>query len=159
MDSYKSILMENFFTGHTSLLNRKSMQNILPIPEFGFYDWWIGFVCLYHKKLIFHDEVLTYYRVHQESVTQSKKKKKYSITDDLDMQLGIFLNYKRLKLEDKTEITGIRLRLRKRGIINPLFYKLLVNFAIYFPKRKYRNSLSKLNFLRKFLKKGTAGIF
>jgi glycosyltransferase involved in cell wall biosynthesis len=158
MESYKSILMENFFTGHTSLLSRKSMQNILPIPEFGFYDWWIGFVCLYHKKLIFHDEVLTYYRVHQESVTQSKKKKKYSITDDLDMQLGIFLNYKRLKLEDKAEITGIRRRLRKRGIINPLFYELLVNYAIYFPKRKHQNSLSKLNFLRKFLKKGTAGI-
>ena len=159
MDSYKSILMENFFTGHTSLLSRKSMLNILPIPELGFYDWWIGFVCLYHKKLIFHDEVLTYYRVHQESVTQSKKKKKYSIADDLDMQLGIFLNYKRLEPVDKAEITGIRRKLRKRGIINPLFYELLVNYTIYFPKRKHQNSLSKLNFLRKFLKKGRADIF
>ena len=159
MDSYKSILMENFFTGHTSLLSRKSMQNILPIPELGFYDWWIGFVCLYRKKLIFHDEVLTYYRVHQESVTQSKKKRNYSIADDLDMQLGIFLEYKGLEPVDTAAITSFRGKLRKPGIINPLFYELLVNYSFYFPKRNHKNLISKLNFLRKFLKKGTADEF
>lgn len=153
MDSYKSILMENFFTGHTSLLSRKSLQNILPIPGSGFYDWWIGFVCLYHNKLIFHDEVLTYYRVHQESVTQSKKKRNYRIAEDLDRQLEIFLEYKGLKAGDGTAITSLRGRLRKRGIITPIFYELLMNYSFYFPKRNHNNLLSKLNFLRKFLKK------
>lgn len=153
MDSYKSILMENFFTGHTSLLRRESLQYILPIPKFGFYDWWIGFVCLYHKKLIFHNEVLTYYRVHEESVTQSKTKRKYSIAEDLDMQLGIFLKYKGLEPVDRVEITGLRQKLRKQGIISPLFYELFLKFSIYFPKRNHQSLLSKLNFLRKFLKK------
>lgn len=153
IDSYKSILMENFFTGHTSLLSRESLKYILPIPEFGFYDWWIGFVCLYHKKLIFHNEVLTYYRVHQESVTQSKKKRKYSSKDELDIQLDIFHEYEELEPDDKAAITSIRQKLKKRGLINSLFYELLMNYSIYFPKRTNKNLLSKLNFLRKFLKK------
>jgi len=158
IDSYKSTLMENFFTGHTSLLRRKSLQYILPIPEFGFYDWWIGFICSYHKKLIFHNEVLTYYRVHRESVTQSKKKRKYNTAEELDIQLAIFLEYKGLEPVDRAAITGIRQKLRKRGIINPLFHELLMNYSIYFPKRDHKNLLSKLNFLRKFLKKRSAGV-
>lgn len=154
IDDYNSIIMENFFTGHTSLISRESLNHILPIPESGFYDWWIGFVCLYHKKLVYHDEVLTYYRLHQESVTQYKKKKKHNIIEDLDIQLGIFLNYKGLKTVDKTVISSIRRKLRARGIFNTLLFELLINYTNYFPKRNHRNPFSRLNFLRKFLKAG-----
>ncbi|WP_411273212.1 glycosyltransferase [Daejeonella sp.] len=153
MDGYKSILLENFFTGHTSLLSRESFKYILPIPEYGFYDWWIGFVCLYHQKLVFHNEVLTYYRVHQKSVTQYKKKKKHSIIEDLDIQLGIFLEYPELEPRDKDFITDIRRKLKTVGIFNPLLYDLIINYSKYFPQRNHKNPVSRLNFLRKFLKR------
>ena len=149
--NYQSILMENFFTGHTSLLRRGSIEYILPIPQNGFYDWWIGFVCLYHKKLVFHNEVLTLYRVHQNSVIQGKQKSKDNRSlKDVDGHLQNFMSYKNLGIEDKKAISIIKNKLSTKGIFNPLWFEFLTNYPHFFPKRIHQNFLSKINFLRKF---------
>lgn len=150
--SYESILMENFFTGHTSLLSRNCLEYILPIPQNGYYDWWIGFVCLYHNKLAYHNEILTQYRIHQYSVIQLKNQGKTRDTlKNIDIQLETFLAYKNLKPSDKQAITGIKEKIKGRTLFNPLWFKLLINYPRFFPKRTYQGFVSRLNFLRKFL--------
>src|SRR4051794_36636846 len=51
--NYKGILLANFVTGHTVLFNSEFVGYFLPFPEKGFYDWWMGFIALYHNKAIF----------------------------------------------------------------------------------------------------------
>jgi len=151
-ENYENILMENFFTGHTSLLSRECINYILPIPENGFYDWWIGFVCLYHNKLVYQDEILTRYRIHQNSVVQSKNKgKTKNALRNIDIQLQNFLAYKNLKIQDRLVITDLKDRLKNRGILNPLWFKLFTNYSRFFPKRPHVSIISRINFLRKLL--------
>ncbi|WP_316798854.1 glycosyltransferase [Pedobacter frigidisoli] len=72
--SYRSILINNFVTGHTCLFSRSFIDQIYPMPERGYYDWWMGFVALYHHKIAFINLKLTLYRQHDESVINKEIK-------------------------------------------------------------------------------------
>lgn len=50
---FRSLLFYNFVTGHTTLLSRIFIPYIFPIPSSGYYDWWMGFIALYHKKIAY----------------------------------------------------------------------------------------------------------
>lgn len=156
-NTYKSILLENFVTGHTSLLSRKILEYIFPIPAKGFYDWWIGFIAIYHNKLVYLDQKLTYYRIHSNSVIQqalADKVKKINPRGTLSTQLRIFLSYKNLKPADRDFVTYVKENVddTRPTLLNPLFPFLLKNFGTYFPRKGNKSIFSKLNFLRKFLK-------
>jgi glycosyltransferase involved in cell wall biosynthesis len=156
-DNYRSILLENFVTGHTCLLHRDILEYILPVPEQGFYDWWIGYVALYHHKLAYLNEVLTRYRVHTDSVIQSDLHRKSKIQSErtLKKQLKVFSEYKNLKSEDGDFLIWLRSKLdmSKNTLFNPLFVFLLKNYSQFFSRKADRSLLSKMNFLRKFFKK------
>src|ERR1700761_1761213 len=50
---YKGILLFNYVTGHTTLISREFLKSVLPFPDDGYYDWWMGFVASYHHKIAF----------------------------------------------------------------------------------------------------------
>ncbi len=156
--TYKSFLFENVLTGHTSLIKREFLKYYLPIPEFGFYDWYMGFAASYHHKLVYLNEELTLYRIHGASVTQSElqasnkmrnKEAKYKFTLG---QLNCFLSYQHLKHEDKCFLQKLvdAYRAKAYRFSLPLFFMIFKNYQNLF--KKERHGLSKLNFCYKFSK-------
>ena len=162
---YRGILLENFVTGHTALLSKKILAYILPIPESGFYDWWIGFIAMYHHKIAFSNQILTHYRIHNDSVIQlalSDNDKKINPKKNLSIQLAAFLKYKNLKAADRKFIGNLKKSIDSElsPVFKSLFPLLLRDFSTYFPKKKTKSMLSKLNFLLKFLRTyGIAGYY
>lgn len=155
---YNSLLLSNYVTGHTSLINRECLKYIFPVPVEGFYDWWMGFVAMYHHKLVYVDKALTKYRVHVGSVIQQigkqEKTFKRNKKSNLVLQLESFLQYRNLKVEDEEAIYRV-LNVVKKGLNDHLwsFVKLMVfQYSLYFPHKKKRGVLSRINFARRFLK-------
>ena len=157
--SFKAYLLHNYTTGHTCLFRREFLPYLLPLPELGYYDWWMGFVALYHQKITFLDQALTQHRVHSGSVIQTvfADEKAKSQTDlfntDLNIrQLKVFHGYKNLLQQDRDTIDELieDLETKKRQFSFRLFKKLVWSFDEYMVSKKKRNLLSKLNFARKY---------
>lgn len=158
-NNYKSILLANFVTRHTTLFKKEFINYFLPFPEKGFYDWWMGFVALYHQKIVFFDEVLTKYRIHEASVMQNlinSGQEKQQANKTIDQMLSAFASYKNLKNEDKIFIVRLR-NAYKQGLYQkraiPLIRLILNNYKELFANQKIRKGLSLLNFARKYARK------
>ena len=95
--TYRSILINNFVTGHTILARSTFIKAILPFSENGYYDWWIGFVAIYNNQLVFLNKTLTSYRIHSSSVIQ----KEVSLADRNSLGLSL-VNYKSCKSQIET---------------------------------------------------------
>ena len=157
--SFKAYLLHNYTTGHTCLFRREFIKFILPLPEVGYYDWWMGFVALYHQKITFLDQPLTRHRVHAGSVIQTvfSDENAKSQTDlfntDLNIrQLKVFRSYKNLHKEDRKIIDELikDLETKKRKFSSRLFMKLVFSFEDYIVSKKKRSIFSKLNYARKY---------
>lgn len=156
--NYKGILLRNHVTGHTSLLHRDFLNYVLPFPESGYYDWWMGFVASYHNKIAFLDEVLTLYRVHSDSVIQSRLDagdiKRQEFQNTLKM-LEAFSMYKNLNSADKIFIEQLKDAYQLKGIEaqSATLEKVIArNYRELFPNRKPWKVLTKHIFARKFSK-------
>lgn len=151
--TFKSILFYNSVTGHTSLFSREFIDYFMPIPQQGYYDWWMGFVAMYHKKATCLNENLTLHRMHSTSVTsnaysEDKKQFKKDLTIEAEIQLEQFKRYKNLNPKDKKLIEKISAEYHKNFSFY-LMWLMLVSYQVYFPDRKPRGLLSRLNFARK----------
>ncbi|RZL69407.1 MAG: glycosyltransferase, partial [Pedobacter sp.] len=69
---YKSILINNFVAGHTILAKTIFLKKTLGFPDYGYYDWWIGFLAIYNQEIVFLNKCLTSYRIHSNSVIQKE---------------------------------------------------------------------------------------
>jgi glycosyltransferase involved in cell wall biosynthesis len=156
--NYKGILLRNYVTGHTSLFSRKFLNYVLPFPQKGYYDWWMGFVAAYHYKIAFLDQVLTLYRVHGDSIIQNRlnagnvKLQEYENT--LEMLIA-FAGYKNLKAEDKYFINDLKqgYQLRKSVIRSiPLMELIVKYYRELFPNRALWKVLTKYKFAKNFSK-------
>ena len=154
--NYKGILLRNHVTGHTSLIHRDFLNVVLPFPQGGYYDWWMGFVASYHHKIAFLDEVLTLYRIHAGSVVQSRLEagniKKQEFENTLKM-LEAFSEYKNLTAEDKIFIEQLKDAYQLRGteVQSAILEKIITrNYKELFPNRKPWKVLTKHIFARKF---------
>ena len=156
--SYKGFLLRNYVTGHTTLMRREFLGFVLPFPEKGYYDWWMGFVAAYHRKLTFYDRALTYYRVHDESVI---KKQLHSVGaelveyENITLMLNDFAAYKNLKQDDKLFIVLLKDAYTLKGSnarsapLEKIVYKF---YDELFANRKPWKSLTKLIFAHKYAK-------
>ena len=64
----------NNITGCTSLINRKILDSLLPIPdEMPFHDWWIGMIAAKNGGVKYLHEQLMQYRLHQSNAIGNKK--------------------------------------------------------------------------------------
>jgi glycosyltransferase involved in cell wall biosynthesis len=159
MHNYKSILLSNFITGHTMLFKKEFIDYFSPFPEKGFYDWWMGFVALYHQKILFLNEILTHYRVHETSVMQGRIKlgqEKLNEAEAIDHMLSAFASYTHLENVDRAFITHLRdaykLNLFQKVAI-PLIKIIFNNYCELFVNHKIRKRLSLLNFAIKYARK------
>ncbi|HEY9003857.1 MAG TPA: glycosyltransferase family 2 protein [Mucilaginibacter sp.] len=157
--NYKSLLLTNYVTGHTTLFKREFISYFLPFPDKGFYDWWMGFIALYHHKIAFLDKVLTKYRIHDASVIQKRNNSgqgKREVIKTIDQTLFIFAEYKRLNSEDAAFIGGLRDAYRLNFSQKkswPLVSIILKNYKELFYDHKARQGLSLLNFAFKYARK------
>lgn len=157
--NYKSLLLTNYVTGHNTLFKKEFISYFLPFPEKGFYDWWMGFIALYHQKIAFLDEVLTKYRIHEASVIQKRNnsgQEKREVIKTIDQMLFIFAEYKRLNNEDAAFISSLRDAYRlnfSRKKSWPLINIILKNYKELFYDNKARRGLSLLNFAFKYARK------
>lgn len=156
--SYRSFLFINQVTGHTSLFHRDFLRYYLPIPEQGYYDWWMGFVASYHGKLVFLDQVLTKHRVHTQSVVQQTiqahfdKKARSKLNYQLvNQHLNNFKEYK--FLEKKDRIFLLQYEAAYASSLNNFSFKLYWFYLKHFDEihlnRRNKSFLSKINFIRK----------
>lgn len=154
---YKSFLFQNYVTGHTTLFSKRFLKQIIPFPEEGFYDWWIGFIAIYHHKLKLIDECLTHYRVHSESVIQkiNVENDRLSFYKKRCEILKMILSYQGLNTNDKNFIQKLYTLYKKK--INSVYslellFMLYENYDELFPEQRKRSALSKCNFARKMLR-------
>ena len=159
ISNYKGILLANFITGHTTLFKREFLDYFLPLPEAGFYDWWMGFVALYHQKATVLNEVLTQYRIHESSVMQRRLNSgqaKLAENKTIDVMLSAFASYKDLAYQDKIFIEELKnaykLNLSRRNSTY-LITIILKYYEALFPNQKRRKRLSLLNFAFKYARK------
>ena len=157
--SYKSILHFNVVTGHTVMFNKRMNNLLLPFPKKGYYDWWIGFIGLYHDEIIFLDEVLTYYRIHSNSVMQQEKNSMKNMNknkiayENLRTQLDAFITYKSLLPNDLAFLLNIRNYYIDRQVkgMSVNHIKFLYNhFFELYPERRRKSLINNSIF---FLKK------
>jgi glycosyltransferase involved in cell wall biosynthesis len=159
MQSYKGILLANFVTGHTTLFKKEFVDYFLPFPEKGFYDWWMGFIALYHHKIVFLDEILTQYRIHEASVMQNRLnsgKEKQETVIAIDHMLSSFASYNNLKNEDREFVTNLKEAYKSKlykNISFPLIKIILKNYSDVFAHQKSRAGFSLLNFVLKYVRK------
>jgi len=155
---FKNFLFSNYTTGHTSMMHRDLLKYVLPIPEAGFYDWWIGFVAAYHNKAIFCNKVLTQHRVHKNSVIQEKllsnadkESRSKLVFHVVQQQLNVFKNYAHLLPKDKIFLEEFENAYSNgsKGFSFKLFWMYLKDFNQIHPDRKHKSFLSKVNYLRK----------
>lgn len=155
--SYKGLLLYNSVTGHTMLMKQEFRDYFMPIPAEGYYDWWIGFIAVYHQKAVYVNQCLTQHRIHQTSTTftiynTQRKEKRQILRNEVLTNLKLLQKYKRLSGQDRLDIEKISAAFSKG--ISPFLIKLIVTqYPVYFPDLKPRNFLSRLNFALKFLKK------
>jgi glycosyltransferase involved in cell wall biosynthesis len=156
---YKSLLLQNWVTGHTTLFARAFLDYILPFPKNGYYDWWMGFVAAYHHKLTFLNQALTHYRIHSSSVIQQEKKnhsaklKAYQLQVILDM-IGEIEKFKNLHPDDSQFIQQLKeaLILKKERWLSVPLLKLVYKYYQQLFIIKKRIGFSKLNFAYKYAK-------
>jgi len=157
--TYKGLLLRNFVTGHTVLFDRKLLNYILPIPNEGFYDWWMGFVALYHNKIIYCNKTLTQYRIHDNSVIQKalnsggtgRNENKTILT-----MLTCFEAYKNLESDSRKFIGN----LKKALILStskldpfPFINMVLKNYGELFPTKKKKNAIILIIFAIRYSKR------
>lgn len=157
--SFRSMLLANFVTGHTCLMKRELFSKILPFPQQGYYDWWIGFVAIYHSKLTYLPLILTKYRVHENSVTQielNNEGQQRIYFGHVQEMLNSFLNYKLLNENDRRFIERLKNAYHKTLYtgFNPwLILTIGKYYKEFFPDMKKRTGLSAYNFARRFARK------
>ena len=150
---YRGIVLMNFVTGHTCLIARDFLSQALPVPENTLYDWWFGFVALYHHKLVYLDEILTQYRIHPASYIQRivampdiERIKWQGHTD----HLVAFLNYNEIKLADAVFIhelvTGFINKADEDDAPTPFIKLLTQNYQVLFPCEKPREEAEIVEF-------------
>lgn len=154
--SYKSFLFYNSVTGHTLMINREFQQYFMPIPKSGYYDWWMGFIAMYHRKAVYVNQCLTLHRLHHTSTTfttynKQTKEKRQVLRNEILTNLQLLQDYKGLSNNDRLLIKKISSSYKKR--ISLFLIELIVKYYnIYFPDYKPRSWKSRLNFAIQFSK-------
>ncbi|MNK26318.1 Chondroitin synthase [compost metagenome] len=152
---FRSLLFYNFVTGHTVLFKRTLTTYILPIPNEGYYDWWMGFIALYHQKIAYLNKNLTRHRIHSSSVMNKEEQANSEKQNEARFlektkNLEILKDYANLSTEDRQLINGLYKSFTKKSRYNTfLVAQMIKNYPYFFPDLKKRNLISRFNFALK----------
>lgn len=62
-------LFNNCVSGHSILMKKELLEEILPFPQEIFYDWWIAFKATQVGTITYIDKALVHYRQHENTIT------------------------------------------------------------------------------------------
>lgn len=62
-------LFNNCVSGHSILMKKELVNDILPFPNGIFYDWWIAFKATQIGTIRYLDKTFVYYRQHEGTIT------------------------------------------------------------------------------------------
>ena len=83
----KVLLVQNYVTGCTILMNRAAKELVLPLPEdIVMHDWWIALCVAAAGKIGFVDQPLLLYRQHGKNTVGARQ---YFSLDSLKKVLGV----------------------------------------------------------------------
>ncbi len=72
-DPLKNLMVQNFVTGCTVLINRALVKEALPFPdEARLHDWWLALVAAARGRIISIPDATVIYRQHDQNVVGSK---------------------------------------------------------------------------------------
>lgn len=149
---FRSCLFYNSVTGHTSMFSKKFLEYLIPIPEKGYYDWYMGFIAMYHNKITYVNKCLTLHRIHQTSATfktQDKKARMALLKGETIVNLANLETYSGLLPADRKLINKIANSYSRKSSFS-LIKLIFDNYQFFFPDLKPRFGLSRLNFAIKF---------
>ncbi len=75
-DDPETFIFFNCISGHSILMKRKLIDEILPFPNAYFHDWWIAYVATNLGSIDFLNETLVKYRQHEKADTNILKRER-----------------------------------------------------------------------------------
>lgn len=66
----------NCVSGHALLFKKELKQYIFPFPKLIPHDWWIAFLASFHGGIVYFNEALVKYRIHDENALVLNKNRK-----------------------------------------------------------------------------------
>lgn len=157
------LFFNNTITGHTILMHKNLLQQTLPFPEHGYYDWWLGVNAAVYSRVKLKSEALVFHRQHIDNTSrffnhnQTKKNKEAFFKERLQM-LESFASIKALEEKDskllKEYVQLIRTQWNKDFSLSVfLFFLKHARTAFYFRRKRVMPwYYFKYSFLRATLK-------
>lgn len=109
MKSYysgSSFLLSNSVPGHTMMVRKKFVMDILPIPHNILFDLWIGFAAAANNGIKYVDKILVHYRQHNNNVIgtnkSSNKKRKRSKNEEFEFKKYELLQLSTIPIKNQT---------------------------------------------------------
>jgi glycosyltransferase involved in cell wall biosynthesis len=152
----RKLLLRNSVSGHNIIFKKKLLQQIFPIPQNVYYDWWIVQTAACNGIVAATNKVLAYQRAHETNVTVKERTTiNQSINEYKERKdaLKAFLELKGLKSNDKKFIEETRqhfMLLESTYFSQSLFTYLMKYRKIFF---YYKKGLFKYFSQRKAAKK------
>lgn len=75
-DDPETFIFFNCISGHSILMKRELINEILPFPNAYFHDWWIAYVATNLGSIDFLNEALVKYRQHEKADTNILKRER-----------------------------------------------------------------------------------
>lgn len=100
----RKLLLRNSVSGHNIIFRKKLLEQILPIPENIYYDWWIVQTAACNGIVAGTNKVLAYQRAHETNVTVKERitiNQSSSEYEERKVALNAFTQLKGLKNNDK----------------------------------------------------------
>lgn len=138
----KKLLLRNSVSGHNIIFRKQLLQQIFPITENIYYDWWIVQTAACNGMVAATNKVLTYQRAHDSNITVKKRttiNQTLSEYEERILALKAFLTLKGLKESDKLfmeETLKHFSLLENVSFSETLFKYLLKNREIFFFYKK-----------------------
>mgnify|MGYP000181289211 CR=1 FL=1 len=78
-----NLCLINCVSGHALMFKKELTQYLFPFPKLVYHDWWIAFMAALHGSIIYYDEALIKYRIHDTNtlvLNKNRKSKENKIT-------------------------------------------------------------------------------
>lgn len=138
----RKLLLRNSVSGHNMIFRKKLLQQILPIPEKIYYDWWIVQTAACNGTIAATNKVLAYHRAHESNVTVKKRTTINQSTieyKERKIALKAFIELKGLRDKDKIfieETLQHYITLENTNFSQTLFQHLMKYRNIFFYYKK-----------------------
>ena len=141
-NNVRKLLLRNSVSGHNIIFRKQLLQQILPIPENIYYDWWIVQTAACNGLVAATNKVLAYQRAHETNITVKKRTTINQSTNEYEerkIALKYFIKLKGLNSNDKKFIEETLqhfLLLESTNFSQPLFSYLMKNKNDFFFYKK-----------------------